>query len=207
MENRWILLLCAVFCIAAGVVPMLDALDVFPNSASRMNAPRWVVLVAASLFIMAGFYVLLLALVGAARAMAFGSVLGIAMFVGLAAVAHWVAFGGGDRSGCSGGLSAVGIGVSGPVPDWECRAAFGYGALLMDFMFLRGSAWWIARRHPGRRSIRVFEKISEWGMGLMLLPLLLLVWLLTSGKDRAAALIGHLPRWRGSRKSEVESRK
>ena len=192
MENRWILLLCAVFCIAAGVFPMLDALDVFPGSASRMNAPRWVVLVAASLFIMAGFYVLLLALVGSARAMAFGSVFGLALFLGLAAVAHWVAFGGGDRGGCSGGLSAAGISVSGAVPDWECRAAFGYGALLMDFMFLRGTAWWVARRHPGRGSIRILEKVSEWGMGLMLLPLVLLAWLLTSGKDRAAALIGRL---------------
>lgn len=124
--------------------------------------------------------------------MAFGSVFGLALFLGLAAVAHWVAFGGGERGACSGGFSAMGVGVSGPVPDWECRAAFGYGALLMDFMFLRGTAWWLAQRDPGSRPIRVFEKISEWGMGLMLLPLVLLAWLLTSGKDRAAALIGRL---------------
>jgi hypothetical protein len=192
MENRWTLLLCAVFCIAAGIVPMLDALDVFPGSASRMSAPRWVVLLVASLFIMAGFYVLLFALVGEASARAFGMVLGLAMFAGLGAVTHWVAFGGGERA-CSGGISAVvGVGVSGPVPDWECRVAFGYGALLMDFLFLRGTAWWIARSQPGNRTIRVVEKVSEWGLGLMLLPLMLLVWLLTSGKDRAAALIGRL---------------
>ena len=191
MENRWTLLLCALFCVAAGIVPMLDALDAFPGSASRMSAPRWVVLLVSSLFIMAGFYVLLLALVGEASARAFGMVLGLAMFAGLAAVAHWVAFGSGERA-CSGGVSAVGIGISGPVPDWECRVAFGYGALLMDFVLLRGSAWWIARRHPGRRSIHVLEKISDWGMGLMLLPLVLLAWLLTSGKERAAALIERL---------------
>ena len=191
MENRWTLLLCAVFCIAAGIVPMLDALDVFPGSASRMSAPRWVVLLVSSLFIMAGFYVLLLALAGAAGARAFGMVLGLAMFIGLAAVAHWVAFGDGERA-CSGGVSAGGMGVSGPVPDWECRAAFGYGALLMDFLFLRGTAWWIAQGRPRQRPVLILEKVSEWGMGLMLLPLVLLVWLLTSGKDRAAALIGRL---------------
>jgi hypothetical protein len=185
---RWALFLCAVVCVAAGIFPMLDALEVFPDSASRMNAPRWVLLVVASLFITAGFYVLLLALVGAAGAMAFGKVLGMAVFVGLAAVIHWVAFGGGERGACSGGFSAMGIGVSGPVPDWECRAAFGYGALLMDFMFLRGTAWWVAQRAPGSRSIRILEKISDWGMGLMLLPLVLIAWLLTSGKERAVAL-------------------
>jgi hypothetical protein len=192
MENRWALLLCAVVCVAAGVFPMLDALDVFPDSAARLNAPRWVALVVASLFIAAGFYVLLLALAGAAGAMAFGKVLGMAIFVGLAAVIHWIAFGSGERGACSGGVSAMGIGVSGPVPDWECRAVFGYGALLMDFMFLRGTAWWLARRDPAGRSIRVIEKVSEWGVGLMLLPLVLLAWLLTSGKERAAALIERL---------------
>jgi hypothetical protein len=185
-HSRAALLACAAACFAAGAFPLLDALEVFPGSASRMSAPRWVVLLAASLFVFAGFYVLLLALIGAARARAFGMVLGLAMFVGLGAVAHWVAFGSGERQ-CGGGISAMGIGVAGPVPDWECRAAFGYGALLMDFLFLRGTAWWIGRRHPGGPSIRALEKVSEWGMGLLLLPLVLLVWLGTTGKDRAAA--------------------
>jgi hypothetical protein len=185
-HSRAVLLLCAAACIAAGTFPLLDALDVLPGSAARMSAPRWVVMIAASLFIFCGFYVVLLALFGAARARAFGMVLGMAMFLGLSAVVHWVAFGSGPRA-CGGGVSAVGIGVSGPVPDWECRAAFGYGAIFLDFMLLRGTAWWIGRDHPGKRSIRLLEKASERGMGLMLLPLVLLAWLGTTAKDRVAS--------------------
>jgi len=49
-NSRWTLIGCAVLIIAAGLAPMLDALGVFPGSESRMNAPRWGVLLAGSLF-------------------------------------------------------------------------------------------------------------------------------------------------------------
>lgn len=192
-HSRWGLILCGLACVAAGVFPMLDALDFFPGSAARIEAPRWMVLVTASLFILSGLYVLLLALVGAGPARVFGSILGVGMFLGLAAIANWVAFGGGDRSDCSGGLASGGFSVSGGVPDWECRAAFGYGALLMDFMFLRGCTWWAGRRHPGSGAVRVLEKASTWALGFLLLPLVALVWLLTSGKDRLAGLFRRRP--------------
>lgn len=167
---------------------MLDALDAFPGSASRMNAPRWVVMVVAGLFMFAGLYLLLLALAGAAKAKAFGSVLGMAIFLGLAAVSHWVAFGEGDRSDCGAGIAAFGTGVSSAASGLECRGAFGYGAVLMDLLFLRGSAWGIARRYPGSRAVRFLEKISEWGIGLMLLPLVLIAVLLIMCKEGATRL-------------------
>jgi hypothetical protein len=204
-KPRWILLICAVLVIAAGLFPMLDALDVFPDSASRMNAPRWVVLVAASLFVFAGMYVLLLAVAGEAKAKAFGSVLGLAVFLGLAAVSHWVAFGEGDRSDCSGGISALGIGVSSAASGLECRGAFGYGAVLMDLLFLRGSAWWIAQRYPGSRFVRILEKISEWGIGLLLLPLLLLALLLGRRKDGVSRIADRLRSRTGAGKPPSQS--
>jgi len=191
-KSRWTLIFVAVLVMAMGLFPMLDALDVFPGSAARMNAPRWVVLIAASLFFIVGMYVLLLAVVGEALARGFGAVLGMAIFLGLAAIVHWIAFGGGDRNGCSGGVSALGIGFSGSVPDLECRAAFGYGALLLDLILLRGVAWQLARRSPGSRSMRAFEKISEWGIGLLLLPLVLLAVGLTKGKDAVTRLANRL---------------
>lgn len=169
--------------VAVGLFLLLDVLGVFPGSAARMHAPRWVALVVASLFTLCGAYVLLIAVVGEAMARAFGEIVGIAIFVGLSAVAHWVAFGTGDRGACSGGVSAMGIGFSTRAPDFECRAAFGYGALLMDFILLRGVAWQIAQRAPGSRAVRVLEKISEWGMGLLLLPLILLVILFRRDKE------------------------
>jgi len=189
-KSRWTLIFVAVLVMAMGLFPMLDALDVFPGSATRMNAPRWVVLIAASLFFIVGMYVLLLAVVGEALAKGFGEVVGMAIFLGLAAIVHWIAFGGGDRNGCSGGVSALGIGFSGSVPDLECRAAFGYGALLLDLILLRGVAWQLARRSPGSQSIRAFEKISEWGIGLLLLPLIGLVVALTATKKGWEKLTG-----------------
>ena len=191
-KSRWILIACALLVIATGVAPVLDALEVFPGSAARMNAPRWVVLLAGGLFVMAGMYVLLLGATGEAAARSFGTVVGVALFAGLAAIVHWIAFGGGDRSDCSGGISALGVGFSSSVPDLECRAAFGYGALLMDGIFLRGIAWWAARRVPASKTVRALEKTAEWSIGLLLLPLILLALSLTALKEGGAKLAAWL---------------
>ena len=187
-HSRWTLALCAVAMLAAGLFPMLDALGYLPGGESRMNAPRWVILIVAGLFLAGGIYLFLLAAVGEARARAFGTAFGLAVFFGLAAIAHWVALGEGSRSGCSGGFSALEIGFTRGVPDHECRIAFGYGALLMDFILLRGMAWWYAQRHPQSRRARLFEKAAEWGIGLMLLPLVALVLVLTKARGAFAKI-------------------
>jgi hypothetical protein len=174
-QSRWVMAVIGLLVVAAGLFPMLDALGVFAGSESRMNAPRWVVLMAGGLFFIAGMYVILISAVGEKMAMGFGVVVGLAIFLGLSAIVHWIAFGSGDRSDCSGGVSALGVSISGGVPDLECRAAFGYGALLLDAILLRGTAWWIAQRAPGNRAARVLEKVAEWSIGLLLLPLILLL--------------------------------
>lgn len=198
-KQRLIMLGCGLFAIAAGLFPMLDALGVFPGSDERMNAPWWVVFLAGSLFFMAGMWLLLQSIVGEAKALAFGSVVGVALFLGLTLLANWVAFGGGDRNDCSGGLSALGIGFESGASDLECRAAFGYGALLLDFLLLRGIAWQAAQRAPANPAARALEKLSEWGIGLLLLPLVLLVLALTKGKEGVAKLASKL---RPSQKSQ-----
>lgn len=173
-KSRWAGVVFALLFIAAGLYPMIAALGVFPELEPQMNAPRWVVFVAGSLFFIAGMWLLLQVLAGRAVAKVFGSVVGVAIFLGLAAIGNWVAFGGGDRSDCSGGISALGFGFSQAVSELECRAAFGYGALLMDVILLWGLAWWLANRaFPGSRPARALEKASEWGILLLLLPLLL----------------------------------
>jgi hypothetical protein len=157
-----------------------------------MNAPRWVVFLAGSLFFTCGMWVLLHAFVSEAVATAFGGVVGLTLYLGIAAIVNWIAFGGGDRNDCSGGISGFGFSFSRSVAEIECRAAFGYGALLLDFLFLRGTAWWIAQRVPESRTARAFEKIFEWGIGLLLLPLVLLVVALTAIKQGGAKLIDKL---------------
>lgn len=174
-QSRWLMVVIGLLVVAAGLFPMLDALGVFAGSESRMNAPRWVVFLAGSLFFTCGMWLLLHAFVSEAVAMAFGAAVGLFAYLGLAAIVNWIAFGGGDRNDCSGGISGLGFGFSRSVAEIECRAAFGWGALLLDFFFLRGTAWWIAQRAPGNRAARAFEMTSEWGIGLLLLPLILIL--------------------------------
>ena len=171
---------------------MITALGIVPAWEEKMNAPRWVVFLVGSLFFMAGMWILLQAIVGEAAATAFGTVVGLTFFIGLAAVGHWMAFGGGDRNDCGGGISALGFGFSSGASDFECRAAFGYGAILMDFILLRGIAWQLAQRTPESRSVRAFEKAAEWGIGLLLLPLVLLALVLTKGTDGVTRLVSKL---------------
>jgi hypothetical protein len=193
LKSRLIFVLCALACLAAGLVPMLTALGLIPSLASSMNAPRWVVFLAGSLFFIVGMWLLLQAVVGEAVAKAFGWIVGIAIFLGLAAIGNWVAFGGGDRGDCSGGISALGFSSSRAVAELECRAAFGYGALLMDLILLWGLAWWLANRaFPGSKPARALEKVSEWGIVLLLLPLLLLALLLKGIQQGGASLISKL---------------
>jgi len=174
-KSRWAGIVLALLFAAAGLYPMIVALGIVPEWEEKMNAPAWVVFLAGSLFFIAGMWLLLQILAREDVAKTPGSVVGIAIFVGLAAIGNWVAFGGGDRGDCSGGISALGFGFSQAVSEIECRAAFGYGALLMDLILLWGLAWWLANRaFPGSKPARALEKISQWGIGLLLLPLILI---------------------------------
>lgn len=108
---------------------------------------------------------------------------------GLYPMGNWVAFGGGDRSDCSGGISARGFGFSGAASELECRAAFGNGAILMDLFLLKGTAWWLAKDvFPESRSVRALDKVSEWGIGLLLLPLILIALALQGAQKGVTAL-------------------
>lgn len=188
-KSRWAGIVLALLVIAAGLYPMIAALGMFPDLEAQMKAPHWIVFLAGSLFFIAGMWLLLQILGGEAVAKAFGSVVGIAIFLGLAAIGNWVAFGGGDRGDCSGGISALGFGFSQAVSEIECRAAFGYGALLMDLILLWGLAWWLANRaFPGSKPARVLEKVSEWGIVLLLLPLILVALALQAAREGAARL-------------------
>lgn len=192
-KSRWAGIALALLVIAAGLYPMIAALGMFPDLEAQMKAPRWVVFLAGSLFFLAGMWLLLQVVAGRAVAKVSGTVVGIAIFLGLAAIGNWVAFGGGDRGDCSGGISALGFGFSQAVSELECRAAFGYGALLMDLILLWGLAWWLANRaFPGSKPARALEKVSEWGIGLLLLPLILLALLLKGLQEGGARLFNRL---------------
>lgn len=178
-RSRLGVLLIGLLVTAMGLTPMLAALDVIPSPDSSFHAPRWVVFLAGSLFFTIGMWILMQAAVGESRAKSFGAAVGFTLFIGLAFLANWIAFGSGTREGCSSSSSILGFGASRAAAELECRAAFGYGALLLDVIMARGIAWWLgAKAFPGNRAARALEKLSEWAIGLLLLPLILLAFLL-----------------------------
>jgi hypothetical protein len=186
-------LLIGLFVAAMGLTPMLAALGVIPTPDSSFHAPRWVAFLAGSLFFTVGMWILMQAIVGENRARVFGAAVGFSALVGLAFLANWVAFGAGTREGCSGTTSFFGWTSSRAAAELECRAAFGYGALLMDVIIVRGIAWWLGHKAaPGNRAARALEKLSEWAMGLLLLPLILLALLLQGIKTGSERLVSRL---------------
>ena len=186
-------LLIGLFVVAMGLTPMLAALDVIATPESSFHAPRWVVFLAGSLFFTVGMWILMQAAVGEERAKWFGGAIGFTIVVGLAFLLNWIAFGSGSRESCSGGLSILGLAWSGSTPEFECRAVFGYCALLVNAMLLRGIAWWLAKKvAPGNRVTGLLEKGSELAIVLLLLPLILLAFLLQGIKTGSERLFNRL---------------
>jgi hypothetical protein len=191
--SRWSVVLIGLFVAAMGLTPMLAALDVIPSPDSSFHAPRWVVFLAGGLFFTVGMWILMQAAVGENRAKVFGSAVGFSLVVGLAFLSNWIAFGSGTREGCSGTASFLGFSSSRTAADFECRAAFGYGALFMNVIIVRGIAWWLGNKaFPGNRAARALEKLSEWTMGLLLLPLIFLALLLQGVKTGSERFVNRL---------------
>ena len=178
-RSRLNVLLLGLLVTAMGLTPMLAALDVIASPDSSFHAPRWIVFLAGSLFFMVGMWIVMQGIVGEERARVFGGVMAFALVTGLAFLINWVAFGSGSRESCSGTTSFLGFGSTRAAAEFECRAAFGYGALLLDFIALRALAGWIGgKAFSGNRAARAIEKVSEWGIVLLILPLVLLAFLL-----------------------------
>jgi hypothetical protein len=192
-RSRLNVLLIGLFVTAMGLTPMLAALGVIPSPDSSFHAPRWVVFLAGSLFFMVGMWIIMQGIVGEERARVFGGAMAFALVLGLAFLINWVAFGSGSRESCSGTPSILGFDSTRAAAEFECRAAFGYGALLMDFIALRALAGWVGgKAFSGNRAGRALEKTSEWGIVLLLLPLVVLAFLLQGVKSGSERLFNRL---------------
>jgi hypothetical protein len=192
-RSRLNVFLIGLLVTAAGLTPMLAALDVIPSPESSFHAPRWVVFLAGSLFFTVGMWILMQAVVGEERARWFGAAMGFAVVAGLAFLLNWIAFGSGTRESCSSSSSFFGLTSSRAEAELECRAAFGYGALFLNVLIVRGIAWWLGNKaFPGNRAVPVLEKGSELAMILLLLPLIALAFLLQGIKTGSERLFNRL---------------
>jgi hypothetical protein len=100
-----------------------------PYDPASIHAPQWVLVTCGVIFICAGLAVLSSTWSRHARPQ---PVFGIAILLGLTAVANWVAFGPGERRFTS--TTSIGSSTSAPRPvdDLTGRIVFGTGAILLD---------------------------------------------------------------------------
>ncbi len=153
-----------------GVMPILAALDVPPFDQANGDAPRWVVMLAGGLFVLAGVVVWTQGSPGAQAA-------GYVIVIGLAAIANWVAFGPGTRA-CTSMLSFFGFATWRRAPDLECRIAFGLGALMMDAIVLMTAADAIRRLVGPGSWVTALERAGRAGLVVTISPLILLLVIL-----------------------------
>jgi hypothetical protein len=169
--------------VLGGVLPVLAALD-FPGFNEGKNAPDWVVGLAGVLFMLGGMAVWAH---GTSAERMVSNIAGGVILIGLAAIGNWIAFGAGERA-CSGGFSAWIFSGERDAGEWECRAAFGIGAAMLDAIILLAFAGLLKSAFGPRAWISLLEKLA-WGILLVALsPFLLLLIVFAfaqSGKDAA----------------------
>lgn len=132
------------------------ALGWIPSEEGSVHAPPWVLMVISGLFVLLGVW-LVTAPTPVGRWL--GRVVGPLTLVGLLSVLHWVAFGAGPRR-CTGGVSLPFLSAWWPTGEMQCRAAFGYGALLFDGVLLSVALGKLAegREGAGRAALEFGSK-------------------------------------------------
>lgn len=176
--------------VLGGIYPILAALNV-PGLNEGKNAPDWVVALAGVLFMFGGAAIWAQ---GTAAEKMVSNVAGIAILCGLAAIANWIAFGAGERA-CSGGFSLWFFSGEREAGQWECRAAFGIGAAMLDAIILLAFAGLLKSAFGPRLWIRLLEKLA-WGMVLVALsPFILLLIIFAFAKSGTEAARGKASKW------------
>ncbi len=158
---------------AAGMFPILSALDVAPFHASQINGPPWVGVAAGAIFLAGAVFLWLYDV--ALRAPWLGSALAFLIVAGFAALANWIAFGPGTRQ-CTSSFSFGMFTSNRWVAGAECRVAFGIGAMACNGLLIMIMGTGLRQAGVAGAVPAALEKI---GIGLMLLGFLPLaiVWL------------------------------
>lgn len=170
--------------VAAGVLPILAAFDIGPLRREDINGPPWLAIAAGGIFVLAG----IAGMIGGERRDHPVSYLIVGVIVAaFAAIADWIAFGPGTRQ-CSFGFSTWFFASRGAAADFECRAAFGLGALIMNGLLVYMLAG-AARRFAGPGPVT--DRLDKFGgnvLLLSLLPILLPLLVFGIGTSFVAAL-------------------
>ncbi len=156
-------------CIAGGILPILAAFDVAPFHQRDIHGPPWLAGVAGGIFVVAGIAMFM----GDSGCKGWLSqVLSFCLLGAFAAIGNWIAFGPGPRE-CSGGFTAFWFSSRHAAAEFECRAAFGIGALAMN-----GTLIYLLAQLPKKllgetTATEWIEKLGGGALLASLLPLLL----------------------------------
>lgn len=183
LPSRARLLLGLVF-VVGGALPILAAFDVGPLRQADIHGPAWLAALVGGIFVLAGVGV---NIGSAARVHPLSYLISFAILVAFAALGNWIAFGPGPRE-CSIGFTAPFFGSTRAAADFECRAAFGVGAVIMD-----GFIVYVLAGAPKRflGSGPFTDRLDKIGGGLLLIalsPILLPLLLLGVGASLRDAL-------------------
>lgn len=139
------LLLAGLLALGAGGAVVALGAGWINSPPGYLHAPRWVVVTAGLLFVLAGLSMLGPRDERSLVAAVFGALL-TSLF---AIVGSWVAFGSGQRH--FGGALGTGFGrATTTVNEWSGRIVFGFGAVVL--LLMAGWAWWRCYRLlQGRR--------------------------------------------------------
>jgi hypothetical protein len=137
--------LAGIFSAGMGLLIVFLSIGIIPAEDSSFSAPRWIAGLAGLVFILGGFGVLLSTLAETSDwsdrfstvVKSLQSGVGIIIFVIMAGIANWVAFGSGDRS-FSGSASGSSFAVDLTSGELVGRIVFGIGAVLLDLIIVLG---------------------------------------------------------------------
>jgi hypothetical protein len=192
----------AMVLVAAGVLPLLAALDVGPLHLGDIHGPPWLGAAAGGVFILGGVAVL------AGDRMhdhPLSYVLNFAIVACMAAIGNWIAFGPGPRE-CTSTVTGWFGSSSRTAGEVECRVAFGMGAVMMDGMLVHVLGTALARvLGPGDWAGRV-EKCGKGVMLAAISPLLLLLLLYLLIVSVGGAALEYLKTGRWPRNEEFIAR-
>jgi hypothetical protein len=140
-----------------------------------VNGPWWLGASAGAVFVAAG---LAAGTQGTFMGVWVNPVAVTVVFLGLASIGNWIAFGAGPRA-CTGGISVLFFSASGDAGALECRVAFGIGAVILDAALVMGLLIGVARLVGNQVWSQRLEKLGTGILGVALAPLLLLAVLVS----------------------------
>ncbi len=172
-------------CVAAGILPMLAAVDVGPLGRDSINGPAWLGAAAGGAFIIAGI-ALLLGEDGSRSDHPLSYVLAACVLGALAASANWIAFGPGPRE-CT--LFIDALERAEPANGMLCRTGFAIGAGILDG-FLIWLAAGVAQKFGASGAIAaMLERFGLVVLGIAFAPIALPLALYLFGKGFLIACV------------------